>query len=375
MKKTILILILSIILAAHSFAADKFLFILTDPIGDDYGPGAYVYPKNPVFKKSSFDLTGFEVSESKNDVIFKVYLKNRFTIPPDLQISNSKNLEDLFRTNLFLQNIDIYIDKDHKYNSGVISAIPGRNVKIAPESAWEQAIFISPQPFLARSEMKRLAKKIVDKVVVPTIYEVKENFIKLKIPKKVLGKPNERWGYLIVITGAEWETSAFSLSNWFKYGSSYEEPVLNRIVEKYTDEWQFGGGDSSGAAPNVIDTIVASGESQERMLGSYNAKTKKRAALSAVYPFLSTLEVERAVTPEVSSDGINIIDVIESVITIDAGRDAGLYAGKLGQVYDGNDTRVATVIVDEARDKISICTVIPLTQRGEIAAGMTVRFK
>ena len=368
-------MVLSLILATQIFAADKFLFMLTDPIGDDYGPGSYIYPKNPLFKKGTFDLTGFEVSESTSEVEFKVYFKNWFTAAPDMLIANDKNLEDLFKTKLYLQNIDIYIDKDHKYGSGEVSAIPGRNVKISQESAWEEAIFISPQPFLARTEMKRLAGKLADKVIIPTVYEVKDNFVQFKISKKEIGQPDERWGYLVVITGAEWETSVFSLSSWFKFGSSYEEPVLNRIVMKYTDEWQFGGGDSSGAAPNVIDIIVASGESQERMLGSYNPKTKKRAALSAVYPFLSTLEAESKATPEVSSDAINIIDVIENVITIDAGRDAGLYPGKLGQVYDGNDVRVATVIVEETREKVAICTVVPMTQTAEIAAGMTVKFK
>jgi len=372
MKKIILFLI--IMLSIPSFA-DKLLFKLTDPAGDDYGPGRYVYPKNPVFKEGSFDLTGFEVYESESDIIFKVYFKNWFTSPPDLQISPSKNLKDLFRTNLFLQNIDVYIDKDHKLNSGLTNAIPGRNIKISPESAWETAIFVSPQPFLARVETKRLAKKFADKIIILTNYEVSKNFVQFKIPKKILGQPNNRWGYLVLVTGAEWETSFFSLSNWMMFGSTYEEPVLNRIVEEHASEWEFGGGDKSGAAPNIIDMIVPSGESQEKILASYDPKTKRRVVPSAVYPFSSTLEVETAGTGEVLSKEAKVIDVINNVITIDRGRASGLYPGKLGQVYDGNDALVATIIVEETREKVAICTIVPMTQTADIAAGMKVRFK
>jgi alpha-amylase/alpha-mannosidase (GH57 family)/carbohydrate-binding DOMON domain-containing protein len=282
MKKISLILILAFIFAGHSFA-DKLLFKLADPVGDDHGPGSYVYPTNPVFNAGSFDLTGFEVYENDNDIIFKVYFRNWFQSPPDLQISNNKNLKDLFKTNLFLQNLDIYIDKDHKYNSGITVTLPGRNVKISPESAWEQAVFIAPQPFLARAETKRLASETADNIIIPTNYEVNQNFVQFNIPKKILGQPTEKWGYLILVTGAEWETSMFSLSNWMNYGSSYEEPDLNRIVDRYPSEWEFGGGDPSGAAPNIIDLLVSKGESQEKMLGAYDPQTKKRAVLSAAY--------------------------------------------------------------------------------------------
>lgn len=374
MKKRVLILLFIFIFAGHSFA-EELLFKLIDPVGDDYGPGSYVYPKNPVFKAGSFDLTAFEIYENENDIIFKIYFKNWFKNPPALQISPTKNLEDLFRTNLFLQNIDIYIDKDHKLNSGITDAIPGRNVKITPESAWEQAIFISPQPFLARTEMKRLAEKNKDKVIVPADYEVSKNFVRFKIAKKILGQPSERWGYLVLITGAEWEISMFSLSNWMNYGSSYEEPVLNRIVEEHRSEWQFGGGDKGGSSPNIIDMLVATEESQEKILSAYDPKTRKRAVLSAVYPFSSPLEVEETETKEAFAVEAEVIDVLKNVVTIDIGRESGIHAGRLGQIFDANDALAATIIVEVAKENIAICTIVPLTQRAEVAAGMKARFK
>jgi len=374
MRKITILFVLILIFASSSFA-DKLLFKLTDPTGDDHGSGSYVYPKNPVFKEGSFDLTGFEVYESDSDLIFKIYFKNRFLFPPDLQLSNNKNLKDLFKTNLFLQNIDIYIDKDHKYNSGIVDLIPGRNAKVLPDCAWEGAILISPQPYLARSEMKRLAMRLVDKVIIPNFYDVKDNYVQVKVPKKSIGQPTQRWGYIVMVTGAEWENSMFSLSNWMNYGSTYEEPVLNRIVEEYASEWEFGGGDKEGTAPNIIDMFAASNESQEKRLGAYDPKTRKRAVISAIYPFPSTVEVEKVGTAEVVIKSTKVIDVLKNVVVIDAGKDSGIYVGKLGQVYDGNGNAASTIIVEEVKENMAICTIVPLTQTAEIAVEMEVRFK
>ncbi len=35
---------------------------LTDPTGDDNGPGAYIYPTDAVYSPGSFDLTELEVN-------------------------------------------------------------------------------------------------------------------------------------------------------------------------------------------------------------------------------------------------------------------------------------------------------------------------
>ncbi len=76
-----------------------------------------------------FDLTEFEVYETEQDVIFHV----RFAGPVD-NVWNSPN-------GLSVQTIDIYIDTDRIPGSGSTEALAGRRVKIAPESAWEYAIW------------------------------------------------------------------------------------------------------------------------------------------------------------------------------------------------------------------------------------------
>ena len=69
------------------------------------------------------------------------------------------------------------------------------------------------------------------------------------------------------------------------------------------------------------------------------------------------------------------MDVLKNVVVVNAGRGSGVFTGKLGQVYDGNGASVATVIVEEVRESVSICTVVPMTQTAEIAVGMKVKFK
>jgi len=39
--------------------------VIEDPEGDDYGPGYYTYPTDPVFKDGDFDLLKFELGYTK----------------------------------------------------------------------------------------------------------------------------------------------------------------------------------------------------------------------------------------------------------------------------------------------------------------------
>ena len=67
MKAYILLSIILLSLAAFASTlmipaqAEVQVFEMTDPTGDDNGPGTYVYPTNDVFKPGVFDLTKFRV--------------------------------------------------------------------------------------------------------------------------------------------------------------------------------------------------------------------------------------------------------------------------------------------------------------------------
>ena len=61
---TLAILLLS--LAARSASAES--VTLTDPKGDDKGPGTYVYPTDPVYKPGSFDLTELTIEDTGTEI-------------------------------------------------------------------------------------------------------------------------------------------------------------------------------------------------------------------------------------------------------------------------------------------------------------------
>jgi carbohydrate-binding DOMON domain-containing protein len=47
-------------------------FTMTDPSGDDDGPGTYKYPTDAVYKRGSFDITEFQVVPGASTTEFRV---------------------------------------------------------------------------------------------------------------------------------------------------------------------------------------------------------------------------------------------------------------------------------------------------------------
>ncbi len=70
-----LFLVMSLAVAAQ--VQSQVITTLTDPVGDDYGPGSYTYPTNSVFTAGSFDMTEFQVRVEGNRVYFTGYETGR----------------------------------------------------------------------------------------------------------------------------------------------------------------------------------------------------------------------------------------------------------------------------------------------------------
>ena len=48
------------------------LLDVTDPDGDDNGPGNYAYPTSPNFRPGAYDIQRFQVLDDGTDVIFRL---------------------------------------------------------------------------------------------------------------------------------------------------------------------------------------------------------------------------------------------------------------------------------------------------------------
>ncbi|RME56264.1 MAG: hypothetical protein D6795_01795, partial [Deltaproteobacteria bacterium] len=135
---------------AEAAATGRIYIEMLDPVGDDDGPGTYIYPTDPVYTPGSFDITKFEVEEKGDHVEFRVTVNAKIEDPWDSRAWQGNGFS--------VQMAQIYIDMDHQPESGIRQALPGMNVTFVPESYWERCIIISPQgPNRVNSEINEKA--------------------------------------------------------------------------------------------------------------------------------------------------------------------------------------------------------------------------
>ncbi len=225
-------------------------FEAEDPEGDDYGPGSYIYPRNLAFKpyEGLFDLLNFCVSGNDDFIFFNIKIKS---------ITNPWSAPEGFIHPV----IHIYIDKAEGGKTKPLNEALG--VEFSPKYAWEYCLegigwessmltFVNSQGEL---ESIRIAAHFIPE----------EHLIRLTVPIEVMGKPQRKWKYYVLI------------GSYDGFG-----PGFLREVRMEPGDWFFGGGCGDGAEPRVIDLLAPSGGkySQERQL-SYPKKDGKPVI---VYP-------------------------------------------------------------------------------------------
>ncbi|MDD1770011.1 MAG: hypothetical protein LUO79_02900, partial [Methanomassiliicoccales archaeon] len=210
---------------------------IDDPLDDDYGPGSYVYPTDPVFIPGAFDIRRLEMMlDIDNNLIFKVTIDGPLTWPWG------------GITGYSLQAIDIYIDTDGLPDSGQRSLFAGRNARTIPEHAWE---------YFVRASMDSVALyddsgTRLDKVAVDSYADLNTSSIFIKLPRSA-------------ITGSEnWHLIVAMLSH-----DGYSEGGV-RPVRALPGQWVFGGCELGLPCPTIID-LVAGREvgPQEAVLSSF----------------------------------------------------------------------------------------------------------
>src|SRR6202030_3311510 len=106
---------------------------VTDPTGDDNGPGTYQYPTASDFVAGSFDLTRFQVLSDGTYAYLRVTLK---TLVPTFGSLDGAQL------------LDVYVHAPGASATSTQAAYASRNYTIAPSGAWSQRVevqgFASP---------------------------------------------------------------------------------------------------------------------------------------------------------------------------------------------------------------------------------------
>jgi glucoamylase len=215
------------------------VFSVSDPSGDDDGPGTYQYPTASDFLAGAFDLLGFTVSETSSTV----YLTT--------QISN---LMATFGSNFGAQLLDVYVHDPSAASTSTAAAYPSRNYTIASDNAWSEYLeaqgFASPVWQDANGDSLGTPQFVVD---------AGTGTATLAVPRSVFGNVGPGWTFTLALTGQDGFSSdqarAFTqTAGAFTFGvcpADGTEPICSV---------------PASTVPKVMDTITPSGVSQSTEL-------------------------------------------------------------------------------------------------------------
>jgi carbohydrate-binding DOMON domain-containing protein len=204
-----------------------------DPIGDDNGPGTYTYPTDAVYKRGSFDMTGFDVKVSGKKV--------------DFAVTFNANLEDPWRmgTGFSVQMVFIFIDNKE---GGFKEGPPGTNVTFADGNEWDKMVILSPQPpGRVKNEVEqKMPAAQQSAVVIPNRVKGSGRTISASVDLDQLGGGDpSQWGYQVIIQSNE--------------GFPEGKDLLTRKVNEYEGQHRFGGGTDTDCDPHVMDILAGNG--------------------------------------------------------------------------------------------------------------------
>ena len=155
---------------------------VTDPTGDDNGPGTYQYPTSSSYSAGSWDLTGFQVITAGSEVYLRTSLAN---------------LVSTFGSVDGAQLLDIYVHDPSATATSTAAAFPTRNYTIAPADAWSERLevqgFASPVWVNASGGQVGTPTAVVASTVADTIT--------IALPAAEFGTPAAGWTFTVAITG------------------------------------------------------------------------------------------------------------------------------------------------------------------------------
>ena len=156
---------------------------VTDPTGDDNGPGTYQYPTDSNFHAGAFDLTRFQVLSDGTYAYLRVTLAN---------------LDPTFGSTDGAQLLDVYVHVPGASATSTQAAFASRNYTIAPAGAWSQRVevqgFASPVWVNAAGNSVGTASALAVQA---------DRTITVALPEAQFGTPSSGWGFSVVLTGQD----------------------------------------------------------------------------------------------------------------------------------------------------------------------------
>jgi glucoamylase len=156
---------------------------VTDPTGDDHGPGTYQYPTSANFHPGAFDLTNFQVISDGTTVYLRTTLAN---------------LDPTFGADFGAQLLDVYVHHPGGGPASTQAAYASRNYTIAPAGAWSQRVeaqgFAAPAWVNASGNPAGTAAMLADNA---------SRTVTIALPQAQFGTPGPGWAFSVVLTGQD----------------------------------------------------------------------------------------------------------------------------------------------------------------------------
>ena len=253
--KAILGAVLGCVLAAGMVQAEKISF--KDPTGDDNGPGNYTYPTDSVYKRGSFDMTGFDVDVKGKKVEFAVTVNSP--------------LEDPWRMGggFSVQMFFVFVKtKEGGFKDGP----SGTNVQFADGNEWNYVIILSPQPpGRVKTEVEqKMPAAAQSAVLVPGRTKGAGRTISGAVELEQLGGGDPAtWGYQVVVQSNE--------------GFPSGKDLLTRKVNEFEGQHRFGGGTDYDCDPHAMDILGDNQAEQLKYECAEDGSAKAMATLTMVH--------------------------------------------------------------------------------------------
>jgi glucoamylase len=156
---------------------------VTDPTGDDNGPGTYQYPTASDFHAGAFDLTDFQVISDGTTVYLKATLAN---------------LDPTFGADFGAQLLDVYVHDPAAAQTSTQAAFASRNYTIAPAGAWSERVeaqgFAAPAWVSAAGTSVGTAFMLTDDAA---------RTVTIALPESEFGTPGPGWAFSVALTGQD----------------------------------------------------------------------------------------------------------------------------------------------------------------------------
>ena len=156
---------------------------VTDPTGDDNGPGTYAYPTASDFHPGAFDLTGMKVSETNTNVYIQVGLAN---------------LDPTFGAAFGAQLLDVYVRNPAATSFSTQPPFASRNYTIAPADAWSEYVEaqgFAPVVFKDASGATLGSGQLVADQASKTATVI--------LPRSAFGDVGSGWVFTVTLTGQD----------------------------------------------------------------------------------------------------------------------------------------------------------------------------